>query len=80
VCSRLSDKEFYTAFNDVVITVTVNECVAVNASAYKSLIIKNAENKNYKVLNCMGNKISEGIIKSNLEEIAVPVAGIIFIN
>ncbi len=80
VRSALDDKEIYTAYNDRVIPVTVNECVAVNASAYKSLIIKNAENKIYKVLNCMGNKISEGIIKSNLEEIAVPVAGIIFIN
>ncbi len=80
VCSRLADKEIYTAYNDRVIPVTVKECVAVNASAFKSLIIKNAKGKNYKVINCMGQEASTGTINCNLEEIAVPVAGMILIN
>lgn len=80
VCSRLGDKEVYTAYNDTVIPVTVQRTAAVNASAEKSLIIKNATGKSYKVKDCMGRIVSTGTISSVLEEIAVPVAGIIFID
>ncbi len=80
VRSALDGKEVFTAYNDVVIPVTLNECVAVNASAFKSLIIKNAKGKDYKVINCMGQEVSTGTINCNLQEIEVPVAGMIFIN
>lgn len=80
VRSALFDKEVYTAYNDVVIPVTVNKCVAVNATAEKCLIIKNAKGRNYKVVNCMGQEVSEGTINCNLEEIDVPVAGMILIK
>ena len=80
VCSRLSDKEVYTAYNDTIIPVTTRETVAVNVSAKKSLIIKNAVGKNYKVVNCMGQEVSKGVINSKLEEIQVPTAGIIFVD
>ena len=80
VCSRLSDKEVYTAYNDTIIPITTRETVAVNVSAKKSLIIKNAVGKNYKVVNCMGQEVSKGVINSKLEEIQVPTAGIIFVD
>ncbi len=80
VCSKLSDKEVYTAYNDRVIPVTASETVAVNATADKYLIIKNAKGKNYKVVNCMGQEISKGVINCALEEIEVPTAGMIFID
>jgi alpha-galactosidase len=80
VCSRLDDKEVYTAYNDTVIPVTVSKTVAVNATASKSLIIKNAKGKNYKVVNCMGRTVFEGVISSGLEELEVPTAGIIYIG
>lgn len=80
VCSRLDNKEVYTAYNDVVIPVTTEKTVAVNATAYKNLIIKNAKGKNFAVVNCMGEAVSKGTINSNLEEIHVPVAGIIFVD
>ena len=79
-CSRLYDKEVYAAYNDTVIPVTTRESVAVNVSAKKSLIIKNAVGKNYKVVNCMGQEVSKGVINSCFEEIKVPTAGIIFVN
>ncbi len=80
VCSELSDKEVYTAYNDVVIPVTAEKTVAVNATAYKYLVIKNAKDKNYKVVNCMGQEISKGVVNCALEEIEVPTAGMIFID
>ncbi len=80
VCSRLDGKEVYTAYNDRVISVTASKTVAVNATAYKYLIIKNAKGKNYKVVNCMGLEVSKGIVNCALEEIEVPTAGMIFID
>ncbi len=80
VCSRLDDKEVYTAYNDTIIPVTTRVTVAVNASAQNTLIIKNAFGKNYKVVNCMGQEVSTGVINSCLEEIKVPTAGMIFVD
>ncbi len=80
VCSLLDNKEVYTAYSDRIIPVKAKETVAVNATAEKSLIIKNAEGKSYKVVNCMGEELSVGTVKSNLEEIEVAKAGVIFIG
>ena len=80
VCSELGDKAVYTAYSDRIIPVKVKETVAVNATAEKNLIIKNAKGKSYKVVNCMGEELSQGIIETKLEEISVPIAGIIFIK
>ena len=80
VCSRLQNAEVYTAYNDRVIPVTMDKCVAVNASAQNSLIIKNAQGKSYRTVNCMGEDIAQGMIACNLEEIEVPVAGMIFVD
>lgn len=80
VCSHLDDTEIYTAYTDTVIPVTTEKTIAVNASAYNSLIIKNALNKNYRVLNCMGKEIANGMLSADLQEIDVPTAGIIFID
>lgn len=80
VCSRLDDTEIYTAYSDTVIPVTEKRTIAVNATASNSLIIKNAINKNYRVLNCMGEEIAKGVLSDVLQEIEVPTAGIIFVD
>lgn len=80
VCSRLDDAEIYTAYSDTVIPVTAKKTIAVNASAYNSLIIKNALNKSYRVVNCMGEETAKGKLLSHLQEIEVPTAGIVFID
>ena len=54
-----------------------NEIIALNSSRSATLIMKNANGKAYTVLNCMGEKISEGVIDSELCEISVPLAGMI---
>lgn len=80
VCSRLDDTEIYTAYSDPVIPVTAKKTIAVNATVGNTLIIKNALDKNYRVLNCMGQEIANGVLSVNLQEIEVPTAGIVFVD
>lgn len=80
VCSELEDKAVFTAYSDRVIPVKTKETVAVNATAGETLIIKNAAGKKYTVLNCKGEEISQGEIVSNLQEINVPTAGMVFVD
>ena len=80
VCSELHDKAVFTAYSDTVIPVKTKETAAVNATAAESLIIKNASGYNYAVTSCTGEKLSEGTISSNLEEIRVPIAGMIILK
>ena len=39
-----------------------------------------AKDKNYTVVNCMGEEVSAGVFATDIEEIAVPTAGMVFIN
>ena len=79
-CSTLGEKSVITSFTNPVVCVKTKDAVAVNASMYKSLIIKGAKDKNYTVVNCMGEEVSKGTISADIEEINVPVAGMIFIG
>lgn len=79
-CSTLGDKSVITSYTNPVVNIKTNVAVAVNASMHKSLIIKGAKDKNYKVINCMGEEVSSGIINSSIEEINVPTAGMIFLG
>ena len=56
------------------------EASAVNSTRYKSLIIKNAEGKTYRVVNCMGEEIAKGTIDGKLCEVEVPLSGIVFVK
>ncbi|MBQ2847686.1 MAG: alpha-galactosidase [Clostridia bacterium] len=78
--SVLGSKEVITSFTNPVIEITAEKSVAVNASMNKSLIIKFAEGKKYKTVNCMGEEIASGTISSQLHETEVPAAGIVFIG
>ena len=44
------------------------------------LVIKNAKDKGYKVLDCTGEAVASGAFESNLQEIAVPTAGMVIIG
>jgi len=81
VCSEKDGKAVFTAYTDSVIDMAAyNEASAVNSTRYKSLIIKNAEGKAYRVVNCMGEELSSGKIDGKLCEIDVPLSGIIFVK
>ncbi len=79
-CSTLGDKSVITSFTNPVVCVKTKNAVAVNASMYNSLIIKGAKDKNYTVVNCMGDEVEKGVVAADIEEINVPVAGIIFVE
>ncbi len=80
VCSTLNDKAVCTAYSDYVIPVKTKETVAVNATAYETLIIKNAKECEYTVVDCMGEKLTNGKFSSDIQEINVPIAGMVFIK
>ena len=79
-CSTLGDKAVITTFTDSVVAVDTDSAVVVNATKYKSLIIKNAKNKSFRVVNCMGDTLSQGIINNDIEEINVPVSGMVYLD
>ena len=78
--SVLGDKSVVTSFTNPLIEITTAEAVAVNASMHESLIIKGAEGRKYRTVNCKGEEIAKGVIAANPYEIPVPVAGMIFIG
>ena len=54
--------------------------IVVNASRHPSIIIKGADGKKYKVIDCMGNILEEGTVCGTLCEINVPLSGMICID
>ena len=78
--STLGNKSVTVSYTNPVVDIRTEKAVAVNSSMHESLVIKGAEGKTYKTVNCMGEEIANGIITSSLEEIEVPSAGIIFIG
>ena len=81
VCSEKGGNAIFTAYTDIVIDCSAYKgVIAMNSSRSKTLIIKGAEGKRYTVLNCMGERISSGVIEGTISEIAVPLAGMIYIK
>ncbi len=79
-CATLGDKSVITAYCNVVLEVKTAKAVIVNAAATEKIAVKSAAGKNYKVVDCMGNELSTGVIISDLEEISVPLSAMIFID
>ena len=79
-CSTLGNKSVITSFTNPVVNINTDTSVVVNASMYNSLIIKGAKDKNYTVVNCMGENVATGVFTADIEEIDVPVAGMIFVR
>jgi alpha-galactosidase len=81
VCSEKDGNAIFTSYTDTVIDCsTYNEIVAVNCSRSKKLILKGASGKSFKVVNCMGEKLLEGIIDCRLFEVEVTTAGMVFVK
>ena len=70
-----------TAYTDSLVEVgDFKTAKIINSTRYDALIIKNAKGIDFEVVNCMGEVLETGKIDSNLEEINVPLSGIIFIK
>ena len=80
-CSEKGGNAIFTAYTDTVIDCSAYKgIIAMNSTRSKTLIIKGAEGKRYTVLNCMGERISAGAIDGAICEIAVPLAGMIYVK
>ncbi len=75
ITSTLGDKEITTAYTYPIIDIKVSKTIAINATNDEFLIVKNGNNKNYNVINCMGEEVENGVISNDIIEINVPVAG-----
>ena len=81
VCAEKDGCAVFTAYTDTLIDCTpYGKTVAVNSSRHKSLILKGAEGKRYKTLDCMGNLLDEGTVEGALCEKKVPLAGMICLS
>ncbi len=76
----LRDKAVTVSYTNPLIEVCEDETAVVNASMNRTLIIKGADKKSCRVVNCMGEEILNGRITSEIEEVTVPVSGIIYIK
>ena len=56
------------------------EIIAINATRHGELIFKNLKGRNYKVVNCMVEKIAEGTFANDLCAVDVPICGIVFVK
>jgi len=70
----------YTAYTNPVICCSSEKTIAVNATTSDMLILMGAENKCYRVLDCVGNELKKGTVESQLFKVDVPTAGIVFIE
>ncbi len=81
VCAEKDGKAILTAYgNSLVDCGGFSEMIAVNASAAPALVLKGADGRSYRVLNCRGNTVAEGTVRGALCEIEVPLAGIVFVK
>lgn len=81
VCAEKDGKAIFTAYTDSVVDLgDYSETVTVNCTRYDSLVIKNADGKSYRVVNCMGEELETGTIAASLAEISVPLSGMIFVK
>ena len=81
VCAEKDKKAIFTSYTDIIIDCSAyNDIIAVNCSSLKTLIIKGMKGKSYRVVNCMGEAVSKGVIDGYLFEIEVPMAGMIFVK
>ncbi len=78
--ATLEDTEIITSYTNSLVEILQNKSIILNTTLKDFVVVKGAEGYKAKVLNCLGETISEFIIKNALEEISVSRAGIIYLN
>ncbi len=76
----LKNKSVVALYTDNVVKVEGDSCIIVNAGTNKTVILKTIKDVKYKIVNCVGEVVEEGIVDSALAELEVPVSGIIFLS
>ena len=78
--ATLKGTEIVTPYTDSLVEIFEDKSIILNATTKEFLVVKGAEGYKAKVVNCLGETITEFIIKNTFEEIKVPRAGIIYLN
>ena len=78
--ATLNGTEIITPYTNSLVEVLENKAVILNATLKDFVVIKGAEGYKAKVVNCLGETVSEFTIKNTLEEIKVPRAGLIYLS
>ena len=81
VLAERDGRAIFTVYIDTVVDCgSYSEVIAVNASRHRSLILKSADGRAYKVLDCMGNTLEEGVVNGAVCEVDVPISGMVRIG
>lgn len=81
VCAKGKGQSIYTAYTDCLIDGTnEKEVIAVNATRHSELIFKNLKDRNYRIVNCMGEEVAKGTLAGELSALKVPLCGIVFVE
>ena len=78
--ATLEDNEIITPYTNSLVDILKSNTIVVNGTSKETLVLKGAKEYKAKVLNCLGENVSEFIIKNTLEEVNVPRAGLIYLN
>lgn len=78
--STLGDSSVTVVYTNTVAAINTSNAVVLNASGNNFVTVKGVKGKNYTVKDCMGKVLEAGVIENNVEEIAVPLSGQIFIK
>lgn len=78
--ATLKGTEIITPYTNSLVEVFENKAIILNATLKDFVIVKGAEGCKIKVVNCLGETISEFTIKNTLEEIKVSRAGLVYLN
>ena len=78
--ATLNSSEIITPYTNSLVEICENNAIVLNATSKENLVIKGAKGYSAKVVNCLGETVTEFTIKNALEEISVSRAGIIYLN
>lgn len=81
VRADLDGRSVITLYNETIIDGIEKEAAAVNASGTDSVYVKNCAGRSYKITDCMGHELENGVFADGgISEIKMPLCSIIFIK
>lgn len=80
VAATLGNKSVITVYTNQFVEIEKENTVIVNASGKEILILRNATAKKVRVVNCMGEEIATYTMDAGIEEVKVPMSGMIFVE
>ena len=79
VTSRGKDCQITAVYADSVVYCAEKNNIIVNVTKEKGIVIENCRGKLFRILNCMGEEIQNGVVESEIMRLPVPMSGMVFI-